>query len=89
MGRKSTKSKDEPKKLNVEIAPGNREKLESYLAAYNSHEDRKTPKLKYTDVLNAALDSFLQAHCPVEAPQQEQEKNGEAPKAGGKRGRKQ
>lgn len=86
MGRKNQKPKAEPKKLNVEIAPGNREKMESYLEAYNSHEGRKTPKLKYTDVLNAALDSFLQAHCAVEPPPQQEQGDG-ALKDKGQRGK--
>jgi hypothetical protein len=62
MGKKSGREKDGSKKINVEIAPGNRAKLEAYIKAYNARPDRKTPKVKYTDVLNAAVDQFLDAH---------------------------
>jgi hypothetical protein len=62
MGRKAGKEKGGSKNINVEIAPGNQMKLEAYIESYNARPDRKTPKVKYTDILNAALDQFLDAH---------------------------
>jgi hypothetical protein len=62
MGKKHHKDKEGARKINVEIAPGNQMKLEAYIEGYNARPDRKTPKVKYTDVLNAALDQFLDAH---------------------------
>jgi hypothetical protein len=59
VSKKSGKEKGDAKKINVEIAPGNRTRLDAYLERYNARPDRKTPKLKYTDVLNASLDRFL------------------------------
>jgi len=60
MGKKQ--HKDAPRTINVEIAPGNQEKLDLYIKAYNHRPDRATPKIKYTDVVNDALDAFLSAH---------------------------
>jgi hypothetical protein len=57
MGKKQ--HKEAPRTINVEIAPGNREKLDLYIRAYNHMPDRATPKIKYTDVVNDALDAFL------------------------------
>lgn len=62
MGRKADKEKSGSKRINVEIAPGNQVKLKAYIESYNARPDRKTPKVKYTDVLNTALDRFLDAH---------------------------
>lgn len=46
-------------RINVELAPGVKEALVSYLAAQNGAEDRTAPALTMTDVVNAALDKFL------------------------------
>ena len=62
MGGKAPKDRGGPKKINVEIAPGNQARLRTYMEEYNSRPDRRTPKVKYTDVLNRALDQFLEAH---------------------------
>ncbi len=62
MGGKASKERGGPKKINVEIAPGNQTRLKAYLEEYNSRPDRKTPKVKYTDVVNRAIDQFLEAH---------------------------
>ncbi len=62
MGGKTSKEKGGPKKINVEIAPGNQARLKAYMEEYNGRPDRKTPKVKYTDVLNRAIDQFLEAH---------------------------
>jgi hypothetical protein len=59
MGKKHDKAKG--RKINVEIAPGNQEALDRHIAAYNARPDRSTPKIKYTDVVNEALDKFLGA----------------------------
>lgn len=48
--------------VNVEIAPGNQSRIDVYIAAYNADPNRSTPKLKYTDVVNEALDRFLSRH---------------------------
>jgi hypothetical protein len=47
------------RKVNVEIAPGNRTRLEAYLKSYNGHPDRSRPSLTLTDLLNEALDEFF------------------------------
>ena len=60
MGKKQ--HKDAPRIINVEIAPGNQEKMDLYIKAYNHMPDRATPKIKYTDLVNEALDTFLNAH---------------------------
>jgi hypothetical protein len=59
MGKKQ--HKEAPRTINVEIAPGNQEKMDLYIKAYNHRPDRATPKIKYTDVVNEALDTFLGA----------------------------
>jgi hypothetical protein len=60
MGKRE--DRDSSRKINVEIAPGNRERMARYIEAYNRRSDRKTPKIKYTDVVNDALDKYLSAH---------------------------
>ncbi|MGO9409687.1 MAG: hypothetical protein ACLQCB_02925 [Spirochaetia bacterium] len=62
MGRKHNKDGSEGLKINVEIAPGNQAKMDLFIKAYNSRPDRKTPKIKYIDLLNEALDQFFSAH---------------------------
>jgi hypothetical protein len=47
------------RKINVEIAPGNRTRLEAFIKRYNEHPDRSRPSLTITDVLNEALDDFF------------------------------
>ena len=64
MGKKKD-SAAEPRRINVEVAPGNRENLDRYIRAYNHRPDRRTPKLKYTDVINEALDAFLGSRVTV------------------------
>ncbi len=60
MPKKEVKGdKSSSKKVNVEIAPGNRTRLESYIKNYNEHPDRSRPTLTLTDVLNEALDDFF------------------------------
>ena len=66
MGKKQ--NKETARTINVEIAPGNQEKLDRYIKAYNHTPDRTTPKIKYTDVVNDALDTFLSAQRQPRAP---------------------
>jgi hypothetical protein len=66
VGKKHDKDGASGLNVNVEIAPGNQAKMDLYIKAYNSHAERKTPKVKYTDLVNEALDLFLSAR--VKAP---------------------
>jgi hypothetical protein len=59
MGKKRDKDRQASRKINVEIAPGNQAALDRYIESYNHRPDRKTPKIKYTDVVNEALDKLL------------------------------
>ena len=61
MGGKKGKDREHSHKINVEIAPGNQARMARFITAYNARPDRRTPKLKYTDVVNEALDRFLDA----------------------------
>jgi hypothetical protein len=65
MGKKRDKEKPGSRKINVEIAPGNQAAMDRYIELYNHTPDRKTPKVKYTDVVNEALDKFLSARRPT------------------------
>lgn len=56
----SKDKKSKPAKMvNIEIAPKNQSRMQSYIDNYNEKPDRVTPKIKYTDVINEALDFFL------------------------------
>jgi len=57
--RESEKGAATPRRVNVEIAPGNRNRLLAYIRAYNEDPDRRHPSMNMTDALNAALDEFL------------------------------
>jgi len=46
-------------RVNVEIAPGNRSRLEAFMLANRSDPDRSRPVLTLTDILNEALDEFF------------------------------
>ena len=59
MGKKRDKDRQASRKINVEIAPGNQAALDRYIESYNHRPDRRTPKIKYTDVVNEALDKLL------------------------------
>ena len=39
--------------------------MDLYIKAYNHMPDPRYPKIKYTDLVNEALDTFLSAHKPV------------------------
>jgi hypothetical protein len=58
-------SKMESRKINVEIAPANRRCMERYIEKYNDRPERTTPKIKYTDIINEALDMFFQSRKPT------------------------
>ena len=58
-GQGKNEEKASSRKVNVEIAPGNRTRLEAYIKSYNEHPDRSRPSLTLTDVLNEALDDFF------------------------------
>jgi hypothetical protein len=85
MPKKTNKSeKDSSKKINVEIAPGNRTRLDAFLKSYNEHPNRSRPMLTLTDVLNEALDEFFSGSPAIaQAEQQDKENRHEKP-AGGK-----
>ena len=65
MGKKRDKGKTGSRIINVEIAPGNQQAMERYIESYNHKLDRKTPKIKYTDVVNEALDKLLSVRRPA------------------------
>ena len=65
MGKKRDKEKAGSRKINVEIAPGNQAAMDRYIEAYNHGPDRTTPKVRYTDVVNEALDKLLSARRPA------------------------
>ena len=59
------KEKQASKKINVEIAPGNQAAMDRFIELYNHQPDRKTSKIKYTDVVNEALDRFFRTRRPA------------------------
>ena len=68
MGKKRGREKPGSKEINVEIAPGNQAAMDRYIESYNHKPDRKTPKIKYTDVVNEALDKLFSARRPGQGP---------------------
>lgn len=63
----SKKDDDGAKLVNVEIAPGNQSRMDAWITEYNARPDRSTPKLKYTDVVNEALDAYLSRYFAGES----------------------
>ena len=59
------KEKQASKKINVEIAPGNQAAMDRFIELYNHQPDRKTSKIKYTDVVNEALDRLFRTRRPA------------------------
>jgi hypothetical protein len=59
--KKEKKPSAESKKLHVEIARGNWKRLESYIDEFNKNPERMAPKMKQADVINKALEAYLQA----------------------------
>jgi hypothetical protein len=54
-----SKKKTQAKRVVTEIAPAVRVMLDAYMTAYNEGPERVSSPLKYTDVINQALDEFL------------------------------
>jgi hypothetical protein len=54
-----SKKKPQVKRVVTEIAPAVRVMLDGYMKAYNETPERVSSPLKYTDVINQALDAFL------------------------------
>ena len=54
-----TRKKAVSKRVVTEIAPAVRALLEAYLSAYNDGPERVSSPLKYTDIINRAIDEFL------------------------------
>ncbi|MDR3671348.1 MAG: hypothetical protein P4L36_10900 [Holophaga sp.] len=54
-----SKKKDQTKRVVTEIAPAVRVMLDTYMQEYNEGPERVSSPLKYTDVINQALDAFL------------------------------
>jgi|GEM_PF-1508417 hypothetical protein len=67
------------KKVNVEIAPGNKKRLNEYIKSNNEHPDRSRPALTLTDVINEALDEFFSRGLDAAVGDSAKK---EAPKAG-------
>jgi hypothetical protein len=55
----ASKKKPRTKRLVVEIAPAVRALLDTHMSVHNEGEERVASTLKYTDVINQALDEFL------------------------------
>jgi hypothetical protein len=53
------KKKASEKRVAVEIAPAVRVMLDDYIKTYNEGPGRVSSPLKYTNVINQALDEFL------------------------------
>lgn len=57
--RPGVQKKAQAKRVVAEIAPGVRVMMDAYMKAYNEGSERVSSPLKYTDVINQALDMFL------------------------------
>jgi hypothetical protein len=71
-----SKKKPQVKRVVTEIAPAVRVMLDAYMKAYNEGPERVSSPLKYTDVINRALDAFLPAK-----PHKEENDHGESQEA--------
>jgi hypothetical protein len=47
------------RRINVELAPGIQFLVKQYLDSYNNSNDRTSPPIRYTDLINTALDAYL------------------------------
>jgi hypothetical protein len=54
-----SRKKEQTKRVVTEIAPAVRVLLDTYMKDYNDGPERVSSPLKYTDVINQALDAFL------------------------------
>jgi hypothetical protein len=89
VGKNANKAKGGARIINVEIAPGNQRRMEEYIKAYNARSDRRTPKKKYTDVVNEALDRFLDANLPHKGSGGRAKEGRVGKKTGGRNGKRQ
>lgn len=67
----SGKKRPQSKRIVAELAPAVRAMLEAHVQAFNEGSDRASSPLKYTDVVNRALDELLPkvAAAAVEGPE--------------------
>jgi hypothetical protein len=61
------RKKEQVKRVVAEIAPAVRAMLDAHIQAYNDGPARASSPLKYTDVINRALDAFLPSLQPAGA----------------------
>jgi hypothetical protein len=73
-----SKKKPQAKRVVTEIAPAVRVMLDAYMKAYNEGLERVSSPLKYTDVINQALDAFL----PCKPQPTEEAEHGESKEGG-------
>jgi hypothetical protein len=73
MATKHKAGSKKTKRVVTEIAPAVRVMLDAYMQAYNEGPERVSSPLKYTDVINQALDAFL----PSKAQPSEEAAHGE------------
>jgi hypothetical protein len=73
--KSGSKKKRQAKRVVTEIAPAVRIMLDAYITGYNEGPDRVSPLLKYTDVINQALDEFLPGK-PQAGEVEDQDKSG-------------
>ena len=89
--RKVGRKKEQTKRVVTEIAPAVRVMLDSYMKDYNEGAQRVSSPLKYTDVINQALDAFLPSNShPDEEThhvQGEEGKKGRKPRGGATAGK--
>lgn len=84
-----SKKKPQAKRVVTEIAPAVRVMLDAYVDAHNEGPARVSSPLKYTDVINLALDAFLPSNpkpsgkeTTAKEKKKEKEKKGKPEKAG-------
>jgi hypothetical protein len=87
--RSGAPKKPQAKRVVAEIAPGVRVMMDAYMKAYNEGSERVSSPLKYTDVINQALDMFLPSRPQMKVGNGEPENGGndldaEAPKRSGR-----
>jgi len=56
---KKGKKKNKSKKINLTIAPANWTRMKRHIQSYNESGNRTGPKLKYTDVINEAINRYI------------------------------
>jgi hypothetical protein len=73
----ASRKKPQVKRVVTEIAPAVRVMLDTYMKTYNEGPERVSSPLKYTDVINQALDAFLPSK-----PHDEEADHGESKESG-------